>query len=192
MGQWTAAVLFVVVMALAAAWLYQRKGDMVEVLVVQRSVAAGAVIGNSDLGTAQVSGVAGALDLNDVESVVGMRAVAGLVPGQVLTDAAVTSDQLPAVGQKVVALRLDFGRVPDGLGAGAMVDVLAVPGEGETDPGALDDPTVLAAQVQVVAVTEAVDGGLVVSVLAPDASSDRVAAYAAAGRVTIIQAPTGQ
>ena len=46
-----------------------------------------------------------------------------------------------------------------------------------TDPGALDNPTELATRVQVAAVTEAVDGGLVVSVVVPDPASGRVAAY---------------
>ena len=61
----------------------------------------------------------------------GKRAAGGLVEGQVLTEAALTDKQVPGDGQRLVAIRLDTGRVPGGLAPGDLVDVLAVPPDGD-------------------------------------------------------------
>jgi hypothetical protein len=133
--------------------------------------------------------------VSDLDAVVGKRSVVGLAEGQVLVDGLVTEDPIPPDGTRLVALRLDQGRVPDGLAPGQAVDVLAVPQDGgaSTDK-LLDEPPILQEAATVQAVQEqAVDGGFVVSLLVDQANANRVAAYSAAGRVTILQAPlTGE
>ncbi len=193
MGQWTVAILFVVVMAVAAAWLYQHKGDTTEVLVVRAPVAAGEVLNEADLGTAEVAGVDGAIPVGQADAVVGLRAVAGLVAGQVLTSSALTTGEVPGLGEKLVAVRLDAGRVPSELGAGSVVRVLAAPAEGTSGADrALNAPAVLAPSAAVHAVDATVDGDVVVSLLVQDADADRVASYSAAGRVTLLQASVSE
>jgi hypothetical protein len=175
-------------MAVAAAWLYQHKGDTTEVLIVQAPVAAGEVLSEADLGTAEVAGVDGAIPVEEADAVVGLRAVGALVTGQVLTSNALTTGEVPGLGEKLVAVRLDAGRVPSELGAGSVVRVLAAPAEATAAADrTLDVPDVLAPSAAVHAVDATVDGDVVVSLLVQDADADRVASYSAAGRVTLLQ-----
>lgn len=192
-GQKTAAVLVTVAAAVGAGYLYNAKGETTEVLVVSKAVAPGEVVERSDLSTAQVSGVSGAVSMAEIDTVVGKRAVTGLVEGQVLTDALVTSSPVPGEKERLVAVRLPAGRVPAGLGAGAVVNVLAVPAEGADGVDEeLDAPVELAKGAGVHAVSTAVDGSLVVSLLLGAGEADQVAAYSSAGRVTVVQTPVGE
>ncbi len=188
-GQWAGTVLFVVVMGLGAGYLYMTKGSTAEVLVLDREVAAGQMIGEEDLASAQVAGVSDAVPIEELGEVLGMRVVNGLVAGQVLTRGALTSEPVPGLGDRVVAVRLEVGRVPATLSAGSMVNVLAVPPAGDAgDEEALDSPSSLTSGARVHDVREAVDGSVVVSLLVSESEADQVAAYSAAGRVTVVQA----
>ncbi|RHW28281.1 hypothetical protein D0Z08_04695 [Nocardioides immobilis] len=190
LGQWVATMLFVLVVVLGLVTLFQSQSDRVEVLVVTNPVAAGQVIDKDDVRPAQVAGVDGAVHASDIESIVGKRAAAGLVDGQVLTDAALSEEEVPADGERLVAIRLDKGRVPGGLIAGDLVDVLAAPPEG--DPGTkaeLEAPKVLATGARVDSVGKTPEGAVVVTVLVEDGLADVIAAHSAAGQVTIVQAP---
>jgi hypothetical protein len=188
-GQWVGTVLFVVVVALAAAYLYMAKGETTEVLVLDRAVAAGQEIKEEDLGSAQVSGVADAVPVADLGEVLGTRASIGLVPGQVLTNGALTSEPVPGPKERMVAVRLEAGRVPATLKSGTVVNVLSVPPTGDAgDPEGLDDPQTLSEDAEVYAVKTAVDGSVVVSLLVTEVDADKLAAYSAAGRVTVVQA----
>ena len=190
LGQWAATVLFVLVVVLGLLTLFRSQSDRVEVLQVTNPVPAGQVVEASDVRSVEVAGVDGAISSSDIDSVVGQRAAAGLVEGQILTEGALTGEQVPADGERLVALRLDRGRVPGDLGVGDVVDVLAVPPEG--DPGTtdqLDAPTKLAEAATVQGVGETPEGAVVVTVLIGDTAADQVAAYSAAGQITVVQAP---
>jgi hypothetical protein len=190
LGQWAASVLFVVMVVVGLVALFQSQSDRVEVLVVTNPVPAGQVIEEGDLRPAEVAGVSGAIPAVDVDSVVGKRAAAGLVEGQVLTEGALTDEQVPDDGERLVAVRLDKGRVPGGLATGDLVDILAVPPDG--DSGAkeqLSTPQVLAEGARVDSVSNTPEGARVVTVLVDEAVADPVAAYSATGQVTVVQAP---
>lgn len=190
LGQWAASVLFVVVVVIGLVALFQSQSDRVEVLVVTNPVPAGQVVERGDVRPAEVAGVSGAILAADVESVVGKRAAAGLVEGQVLTEAAFTDVQVPGEGERLVALQLGNGRVPGGLAPGDIVDVLAVPAEGDAGaPDQLTRPTLLAEAARVESVGKTPEGTRVVTVLVDEGVADPVAAYSAAGQVTIVQAP---
>jgi hypothetical protein len=192
LGQWAAAVLFVLVSMLLAAWVWQQQGDRVEVLVMGEQVPAGHVIERSDLATASVAGVSGAISIEDVDNVVGSTAAVALVPGQVLTDELLTTQPVPADGQRIVGVDLDTTRAPLGLGAGDVVTVLAVPPSGDaSDPETLESPTVLSASAEVFQVDRVEGGGTRLSLVVPDAEANRVAAFGAAGRIAVVQAPVG-
>lgn len=190
LGQWAATVLFVLIVVIALVSLFRSQGDRVEVLQVTGSVPAGQVVEANDIRSVEVAGVDGAIKASDIDSVIGKRAANGLVEGQILTDAALSDQALPADGERLVALRLDQGRVPGDLGPGDVVNVLAVPPEG--DPGSadnLDAPNVLAKATTVQSIGDTPEGALVVTVLIGEVEADSVAAHSAAGQITIVQAP---
>lgn len=190
LGQWAAALLFVVMVVIGLLALFQSQSDRVEVLAVTGSVPAGQVIKSGDLRSVEVAGVAGAIPAADVASVVGKIAGAGLVKGQVLTEAALTDEQVPGDSERLVAVDLPNGRVPGGLAAGDVVSVLVVPVEGaEGSSEQLEAPTMLSQGARVQSVGTTPEGGQVITVLVDEAEAERVAAYSAAGQVTIIQAP---
>ena len=190
LGQWAASILFVVLVVVGRVAVFQSQSDRVEVLVVRQPVAAGQVIQAGDVEPAEVAGVPGAIVVTQVETVIGQRAVGGLVQGQVLTESALTQTLVPAAGERLVAIRLEAGRVPGRLAAGDLVDVLAVPPNG--DPGTaeqLDAPFKLAQAARVDSLGETPDGAIVVTVVARAGEADKIAAHSAAGQVTIHQAP---
>jgi hypothetical protein len=191
-GQWAGAVLFVVMSVLLAGWFWQQRDDRVAVLAVTDSVAAGEVITARDLEVIEVSGVKGAIGSADSDRVIGSRAAVGLVDGQVLTRAMVTTDPIPGPGERVVGLQLDATRVPTGILPGDVVIVIAVPPAGDpSTPSELESPEVLANRA-IVASAEPIEGaGTRLTLLLPDAVGERVTAYIAAGRVALLQAPTG-
>lgn len=190
LGQWAAAVLFVVIVVIGLLALFQSQSDRVEVLAVTDAVPAGQVIEEGDVRPVEVAGVAGAIPATDIDSVVGKRAAAGLVEGQVLTDAALTDELVPDEDERVVAIALPNGRVPGGLSAGDVVSVIMVPVEGaEVSSEQLQAPTVLSQAASVQSVEDTPEGGRVVTVLVDAGEAEQVAAYSAVGQVTIIQAP---
>ena len=199
LGQWAASVLFVLIVVLAAGWLWTQKGHQSDVLAVTRGVPAGSVLTQADLGSVSVSGVAGAIPVSDLSAAVGKTLVVGLTPGQIVTQGVVTSSPIPGAGFRVVAALLAPGRIPVGLSPGSAVDVLAAPSSSSSSAAAaqLSSPQVLASGIQVLSVgspasASAAGGtGTQVSLLVPAASANVVAEYAAAGEVVVVQAPVG-
>jgi hypothetical protein len=191
-GQWAGAVLFVVMAVLLAGWFWQERDDRVAVLAVTGSVAAGEEITADDLQVIEVSGVNGTIRRADTASVIGSTAAVGLVDGQVLTHALITTDPVPGPGERVVGLQLDPTRAPARLLPGDAVIVVAVPPAGDpSTPSELDSPDVLANRATV-ASAELIEGaGTRLTLLVPDAVGERVTAYIAAGRVALLQAPIG-
>lgn len=191
-GQWAAAVLFVLVTVLAAGWLWQQGSDRVEVLAVATNVPAGAVIERGDLKVVQVTGVEDAIGVGEVERIVGSTAAVGLVPGQVLNREMLTTLPIPGAGERMVGVELDATRVPGGLTPGDVVTVLAVPPSGDpSTPTELESPTVLAEWVSVMSVTKVEGAGTRLTLVVPKIDAHRVVAFGAAGRVAVLQAPTG-
>ena len=174
-GQWAATVLFVLVAVLAAGWLWQQKSERVELLAVTHAVPAGSVLGRDDLQVVEVAGLPNALGAGQAANVVGSTAGVGLVAGQVLTPAMLTADPVPGPGERVVGVELDGTRTPAGLAPGDVVRVLAVPPTGDaSSPAELASPTVTR-----------------FALLVPQTEADRVAAFGAAGRLSLVQASLG-
>jgi hypothetical protein len=191
-GQWAASVLFIVIAVLLAGWLWQQKGDRQEVLAIARPVPAGAVITMGDLDVVEVAGVAGGIAATESDSVVGSTAAVGLVDGQILTHAMLTSDPAPGPGERVVGLQLDTTRSPTGLVPGDLVVVVAVPPAGDPGtPADLDSPDVLAEEATVTFAEDIEGAGTRLTLLLSKSVAERVSAYVAAGRVALVQAPIG-
>lgn len=191
-GQWLGAVLFVVMAVLLAGWFWQQKSDRQEVLAVAHPVPAGAVLAANDLTIVDVAGVRQGISSTDSDSVIGTTAAVGLVKDQILTRDMITSVPLPGPGDRVVGLQLDATRAPAGLAPGATVLVLAVPPAGNPSTvKELDNPTVLAPKATVVSADVIEGAGTRLTLVVPQAVSERVTEYVAAGRVALVQAPNG-
>lgn len=191
-GQWAGAVLFVVVAVLLAGWFWQQESDRVSVLEVAQAVPAGTKVTADDLRVVDVAGVGDAISSRDSDQVVGETAAVGLVAGQILTPGMVTDSPIPGPGQRIVGMQLDSTHAPDALEPGDVVEVLAVPPTG--NPGTtddLDDPTVLATKATVASANVVAGAGTRLTLLVPAPVAERVTAYAAAGRVALVQAPIG-
>lgn len=191
-GQWAGGVLFVVVAVLLAGWFWQQHSDRESVLVVDHAVPAGSEVTTSDLKVEEVAGADGAILSSHSDQVIGQTAAVGLVEGQILTPDMLTSQPVPGAGERVTGMQLDSTHAPAGLRPGDVVEVLAVPpagSPGNTDE--LDDPTVLAPKATVVSANVIAGAGTRLTLLVPADVAARVTAYVAAGRVALIQAPTG-
>jgi len=184
-------VLFVLVTVLAAGWLWQQKSDRQEVLALEVAVPAGTVIERGDLKVVEVAGVEDTVGVAEVDAVVGSTAAVGLIPGQVLNRQMVTSDPIPGSGERVVGVELDATRVPGGLAPGDVVSVLAVPPSGDASTTQeLKSPSVLADQVTVLSAVRVEGVGTRLTLVVGQEQANRVAAFGAAGRVAVLQAPT--
>jgi len=191
-GQWAATVLFVLVTVLTAGWLWQQKSDRQEVFAARVAVPAGSVIELDDLKVLQVAGVEDSIGVGQVDSVVGSTAAVGLVPGQVLNREMLTSDPIPGPGELVVGVELDATRVPGGLVPGDVVTVLAVPPPGDAStPEELETPMVLADQVTVLSAVKVEGAGTRLTLVVSEDQANRLAAFGAAGRIAVLQAPAG-
>lgn len=197
-GQMLISVLVVIAAVVAGGWLYVNKGGVVEVLVVDQPIPAGHPITEDDVTTSSdpllvsrsVSGIDGAIPVSEVDSVYGKRTTVALLPGQVLTQDALTSDLLPQEGKRVIAVSLPEGRVPQTLAPDAVVDAIAVPQEGQAgDAKTLDEPTLIAAGATVYSIKQSQDGSVVVTLLISESDARQVAAYGAVGQLTLLQAP---
>jgi hypothetical protein len=189
-GQWLGAVITVIAAVVLGGWLYANKGGVTEVLVIDQAIPAGHTITADDLGSASISGVTDAVPVADLDEVLGQRAVVALLPGQVLTHEALTTELLPGDAQRLVAVSIPQGRVPATLTEGTAVDVVAVPQPGEaSDTGALDTPKVISAGASVYSVKTAEDGSAVVTLLLSAVDANQVAAYGSVDRLTLVQSP---
>lgn len=188
------AVSLIAACAAGGVLLYQSAGDSVSVVAVREGVSEGETIERADLVSKEVSGVEGAVSVDDAGSLEGQIAAVDLLPGQVITSGAVTSDPIPGQGERTVGLSLTDPQMPDGLGAGDTVTVIAVPGAeaaAATDKS-LDKPTVLVenATVYLVGEPSSESSGQPVTVVVPDDEATRIAAYASSSRVALVEAPT--
>jgi len=189
-GQWLGAVIVVIAAIVVGGWLYENKGGVSEVLVIDHPIPAGHPINRDDLGSAGVSGVTDAVPVSELEDVLGQHAAVALVPGQVLTHGVLTSGMLPGDDQRLVAVSIPGGRVPDTLTAGTAVDVVAVPQSGEAaESRVLDDPKVISSSANVYSMKTAEDGSVVVTLLLSAIDANQVAAYGSVGRLTLVQSP---
>ena len=186
------SALLVVGMGLAVAAWGLHAGDREEVLALGEPVSKGQIIKRSDLVSASVAGVTGAIPVSDIALVVDKTAAVDLVVGQIVTSQMMTGTAVPAAGQATVGLALDPTRVPAaGLDPGDVVEVVAVPSADGVRSGtaSIDQPEILTAEAQVYAVDGApAAGGQVLLTLVVNAEAAvRIAAYSTQNRVAVIE-----
>lgn len=120
--------LLVVACAAGVVVLSQQLGERRPVLVVTRSLTAGQVLTDSDLGQARVAADPGVavIDAARRPAVLGRPVAVDVRPGSLLTEHALGEPEVPAAGEAVVALSVKPGRYPPRLAAGASVLVVPV------------------------------------------------------------------
>lgn len=194
-GLIAAGVVLVLACSLGAGLLYVHEGGKVSVIKVAKAVPAGQTIVAGDLTTAQMSSddipaYAG----NHMNEVVGKTAAVGLVPGEVLNNAMVTTRPATPSGYVVAGVSLKPGALPAGgvsAGAQVMVIVLQSQSSGSSASGAGSGATILEDSVRVSASAASPDGtSTIVSLLIPKTDAAQLAQANNAGLVALAQVPT--
>jgi hypothetical protein len=179
-------IALVVLGGMAAAWLVTTAGNTVTVLAVRADVDRGEVIGADDLVDAELPAdpVIDPIPSSDLESVVGTVAARDLTAGSILTRSSTTRDQIPAVGQSIVAVTLTPGQLPStDLRSGDVVRIVNTPRPQDDLPQA--NPASIDATV--VGVRTVADlGQVVVDVSVPSRSAADLAVMVGTGRVAVI------
>lgn len=185
------AVVLVLGAALAVGYLVSSAGDKTSVLAVSTEIAKGETIERGDLVQTSVSGVSGAIAVEDVDQVVGQSAAVDLVQGQIIITPMLTADPVPGEGRAVVGLALEPNRAPSaGLQAGDVVSVIAVPaGDTGASTDELDTPLALTEGAEVLEVAGAgtAGGQVLITLVVDDADAQRIAAYSTANRVAVVE-----
>jgi len=187
-------VLLVLLLALAGVVVAVRVDTRVPVLAAAKAIGAGQIVAASDVTVVKVAtdGLS-TIPAVQVSTVVGRVAAVPLVAGTLLSPAQFGGPAWPGPGEAVIAVPVKPGRLPSGLGAGAKVTVLVVPG---TTPGSAAGASggssgqqgqMEKATATVVSVEAAADqsGATVVTLLLASGDATRIAA--AAGDVALVQ-----
>ncbi|NED96851.1 hypothetical protein G1H11_16210 [Phytoactinopolyspora alkaliphila] len=165
--------------------LAEQSSDAVDVIAVANDVPRGHVISEGDL-TIASTGPDPALTpvpASRIDEIVGMRAVADLTRGTLLSDIAVTDQLIPGAGETVVGLAVAPGQLPDGLVTpGASVRVFDTPSPGDEPPKAT--PASIGATV-VSIVYDDVTGQNLVNVLVDRSVAGDLVARNATGRIGV-------
>lgn len=173
------------------AVLVLQVGHRTQVVTVVRDVQVGQVLTARDLGEASV-----ALDpavktvrADDMASVVGKRAVVELRPGSLLAPSQVTKDSLVKPGEQVVPIGLKPDQVPaTALVPGQKVQLVHVPGQGETDTSNASGtvPQTIAARVVKASTAAPGTGVVVVDVATAADDGPTAAAWVSAGTLRLV------
>jgi SAF domain len=182
-------VLLVVFCATAVAVYTSNAGHRRPVLVMVRTVRAGAAISAGDLGDAQVAADSSvhAMPASERSRVVGRTAAVDLVSGTLLTSAELGAGPALAAGRSVVGLNVKLGYAPAGLRPADRVRLVFTPTGSGTAADSAQGGSVLVSAARVYDVTSTPDGqGQIVSVIVDDASAPALAAAGARGEVSVV------
>jgi hypothetical protein len=183
-------VLVTGVFALGAVLWHLSAVDKSPALAVVGAVERGDAIGAEDVRVVYVSSddAVARLDESQLDQVVGRVALVDLAPGSLLTESVIAERPSLAEGEGVVGLALEPGAYPAlGLSPGDRVNVVR-----SVDPAAVagGDNTpelVVARDATVFAVEELASEGRLVSIIAPEADAEAVAAAAGSGALRLVQ-----
>ncbi|MEU6324780.1 SAF domain-containing protein [Streptomyces sp. NPDC047009] len=173
------------------AVLVLQVGHRTQVVTVVRDVQVGQVLTERDLGRASVAldPAVKAVRAEDLDSVVGKRAAAELMPGSLLAPSQVTKDSLVRPGEQVVPVGLKPEEVPaSSLVPGQKVRLVHVPAQDETDTGRTSAvvPQTLAGRVVKASQAAPGTGVVVVDVATSAADGPTVAAWVSAGTLRLV------
>ena len=202
-GVLVSGIAIAAVGGLAAFWAVGLVQDRTGVLVVARSIEAGATVSSGDLTVADVAVPAGvsAVPASERGALVGKVARAPLSAGSVLAPGAIGDPVPPAARQSLVVLALPATRMPASglhpgqhLLLGSTAETAAASGSDAAAPAATTTgASVSTADAVVVRVGELDPGGTTpVDVSVHDIDGPLWAGLAAANRVAVLVAPQGR
>lgn len=177
---------------LGAAWMATATTHTTAVLVITRTVDAGATIGNDDITVAQISAAPSIHTIPGAQlsAVVGKHTTVRLLPGQVLTPDAVTDTVTPPAGKSLVGVAVTQTQMPSQLlKAGDHILIVDTPNAQDTPPATT--PNAIAAQILNINPVADTDK-TVINVLVDADQARALAARVATGRIGIVLLPAGQ
>lgn len=186
-----AGIVAVALGALVSVWAYTSTSTTQAVIAVRGQVGRGQVITDADLVNVRTSidPALRTLPASKTDTVVGQRAATDLLPGSLLTPAAITPALVPAQGRSVVGLALSSAKMPAAiLAPGDAVRVVSTPPTGAPAPPSATASQPVEVEARVVAVAEAPDvpGTSIVNVEVDAAAAGVLAARAATGEVAVV------
>lgn len=185
------AVMLMVGLAVLGYWFYTRAGAKTPVLEATRTIAAGQVIGSSDLTTVNVAGPVTAVAGDHRGEVVGKTAAVPILAHTPVQLAMLSTKSALGPGQALVGLAEAPGQIPSsGLAPGDEVQVLALPAKTATaaPPGS---PLLATARVWDVRANPAAAGGVLITLIVPRAAAYSITAAGDAGLVALVQVDAG-
>lgn len=173
------------------AVLVLQVGHRTQVVTLVRDVQVGQVVTMRDLGEASVAldPAVKAVRADDMASVVGKRAAVELRPGSLLAPSQVTKDSLVKPGEQVVPIGLKPDQVPaTALVPGQKVQLVHVPGQGETDTGKTSGtvPQTIAGRVVKASTPAPGTGVVVVDVATAADDGSTAAAWVSVGTLRLV------
>jgi hypothetical protein len=180
-------LLVIVLSVLGTVSLYSSSSNRIDVITIRRTVPAGQVVTNEDLGTASIASRSGlaTVSVADRAQLVGKIAAVGLVPGSLLAP-----DQLrngPAVedGKAIAGAVVKAGQYPVGMQAGDEVLMVEAP---PPTANARASAAIEQGRARVLDVATAEDGSstVAVSLVVPRGAATAVANAGAGGRLSLV------
>lgn len=189
--KWIAlGVIAICLGGLGAFFLYNELSQAQTVVAVANTVYRGSVVEAADLTTITVGKTPGVATVpaEQLESLVGQRAVADLVAGSLLSEGAIAATTIPAADHAVVGVQLVAGRAPVGfLQPSSLIRLVAIPPEG-AEAGYKDAYTGMIIKASVIDATPAPDGlSIMVNVDVPSDKSAAAALLAARNRLVVVR-----
>lgn len=180
-------LLVIVLSVLGTVSLYSSAGNRIEVIAIRRTVPAGQVVTNEDLGTASIASRSGlaTVSVADRAQLVGKVAAVGLVPGSLLAPEQLRDGPAVEDGKAIAGAVLKPGQYPVGLQAGDEVILV------ETPPVTATGRASVAAdqgRARVLDLAAAEDGSstVAVSLVVPRGVATSVANAGAGGRLSLV------
>jgi hypothetical protein len=185
------AVMLIVGFAALGYWFYAQAGSKVAVVTAAREIPAGHVITGSDLSTTEVAGGITAVAASRMSEVVGHTAAVTILARTPVQLAMVSTASPISATQALVGVAAAPGQVPSsGLQPGETVEVLALPQKAAVT-SSVSAPLLATATVFDVRVDPAVEGGTLLSLLAPRTAAYAITAASDAGLIALVQVGAG-
>jgi hypothetical protein len=181
------AVMLIVGFGAWGYWLYGQAGAKVPVLIAAHEIPAGHVVARSDLSTLSVAGGVTAVAADHLSEVVGRTAAVEILPGTPVQLAMVTAGSSLSPSQVLVGVAEAPGQVPSsGLVPGDRVEVLGLPPK-TAGNASVRSPVLATATVYDARANPAVEGGTLLTLLAPRAAAVPITAASDAGLVALVK-----
>jgi hypothetical protein len=181
------AVMLIVGLGALGYWFYNQAGAKVAVLEAAQTIPAGHVITAGDLTSVDVAGGVTAVGANHLSEVVGHTAAVDILPRTPVQLAMLSTTSPLTTSQALVGVAEAPGQIPSsGLVPGDQVEVLQLP-QKTAAASSVSSPLLATATVYDVRANPAVEGGTLLTLLAPRAAVYPITAASDSGLVALVK-----